>query len=79
MILFSKDLFGGIAEVRDIYSATCYTQNKKTTKKQTMIHCLLLFKLIASNAIASVVSIVLQNHYFHDICIFSKKNIQQNS
>ena len=39
-----------------------------------MIHCLLLFKLIASNAIASVVSIVLQNHYFHDICIFSKKN-----
>ena len=37
-----------------------------------MIHCLLLFKLIASNAIASVVSIVLQNH-FHNICIFSKK------
>ena len=38
-----------------------------------MIHWLLLFKLIASNAISSVVSIVLQNHYFHDICIFSKK------
>ena len=29
MILFSKDLFGGIDEVRDIYSATCYTQNNK--------------------------------------------------
>ena len=38
-----------------------------------MIHCLLLFKLIASNAVSSVVSIVLQKHYFHDICIFSKK------
>ena len=48
-------------------------KKEKTTKKQTMIHYLLLFKLIASNAIASVVSIVLQTQYFHDICIFSKK------
>ena len=36
---------------------------------------LLLFKLITpSNARSLVISIVLQKHYFHDICTFSKNN-----
>ena len=29
MILFSNDLFRGIAEVQNIYSATCYTEKNK--------------------------------------------------
>ena len=29
MTLFSNDLFRGIAKVRNIYSATCYTEKNK--------------------------------------------------